>query len=1026
VEPDEGFTVTLSNAVGGGLETTTASGTILNEDTPTSLSIAGTDASKSEGGSGNTPFTFTVSRVDGTNPASVNFAVTGSGTNAANAADFGGAFPNGTVQFAVGETSKTATINVAGDRVVEATEGFTVTLSIPVGGPLGTPTALGRIVNDDTFVVDTLVDESDGDFSPGDLSLREAIEQANLLSVDKVIEFAPALTAAGPATIKLAGTQLLITKDATIQGPGASLLSIDADHRSRVLQVTNGSVFLSGLTMTGGNSGSSRGGAILNQSQLTLLAATISGNTALDGGGGICNYGQLTVSQSTISGNTSVNFDGGGIFSSYRLTVQHSTISGNSAKHGGGIMVLDGNATVSQSTLSANIAATSGGGISNSGSLKVQQSTISGNISGYGAGGISNDTYLYYIPGFDRSDHPQARGGTIVSLTNSIVAGNKTASGFPCDLISTYIPLLTAHHNLIGSPAAAGGLMNGVNGNIVGKDFGIGGRLPLDIATVLDSALTDNGGPVWTLRLVSGSPAIDAGGTAAIPADSNDLDGHGNTSESLPFDQRGSGFARVIGGAVDIGAFEFAPTASVAVTSALVMEDGSNNLIFTLTRNVTAGPLTVNFSLSGTAVTGEDYSADATNSVMFADGASTATVTIDPTADNATEADETVIVTLLSGAGYQVGSMSVATGTILNDDASLSIAAASAVKSEGNSGSTAFSFTVTRAGDTSGLASVEFAVTGGGTGAVGTESQPTSADATDFGGALPSGSVSFAVGESSRTLTINVSGDASIESDEGFTVTLSNANAASLLTATATGTIVNDDAGLSIAATDASKREGNSGNAPFTFTVTRTGSSRGAVSANYAVRGSGTNPAATADFGGTLPRRTINFADGETSKTITINVSGNKSVEPDEDFTVTLSNPVGANLVTASATGTILNDDTALSIAATDANRLEGNSGTTPFTFTVTRTGDLSRTATVTFIVSAGGSQPADAADFGGTLSSGTLSFAIGESSKSLIVNVRGDSEIESDERFAVTLSNAVGAKVVTASATGVILSEEL
>ena len=98
---------------------------------------------------------------------------------------------------------------------------------------------------------------------------------------------------------------------------------------------------------------------------------------------------------------------------------------------------------------------------------------------------------------------------------------------------------------------------------------------------------------------------------------------------------------------------------------------------------------------------------------------------------------------------------------------------------------------------------------------------------------------------------------------------------------------------------------------------------------NYAVTGSGANPANAADFGGTFAHRPGRFRGGPDHKTLTVNVSGDTAVEPDEGFTVTLSNASGgAQITTASAAGTIRNDDTALAIAATDAAKAEGNSGT--------------------------------------------------------------------------------------------------
>ena len=84
---------------------------------------------------------------------------------------------------------------------------------------------------------------------------------------------------------------------------------------------------------------------------------------------------------------------------------------------------------------------------------------------------------------------------------------------------------------------------------------------------------------------------------------------------------------------------------------------------------------------------------------------------------------------------------------------------------------------------------------------------------------------------------------------------------------------------VSITATDAAKPEGNSGTTAFTFTVTRSGDTGGTTTVNYAVSGM----ADAADFqGGVLPSGTVTFGANETTKTITINVAGDKVREPDE------------------------------------------------------------------------------------------------------------------------------------------------
>jgi cyclophilin family peptidyl-prolyl cis-trans isomerase len=116
---------------------------------------------------------------------------------------------------------------------------------------------------------------------------------------------------------------------------------------------------------------------------------------------------------------------------------------------------------------------------------------------------------------------------------------------------------------------------------------------------------------------------------------------------------------------------------------------------------------------------------------------------------------------------------------------------------------------------------------------------------------------------------------------------------------------------LAIAPTNALQPEGNEGLTPFTFTVIRTGDTNVTSTVNWAVTGTGENPANSADFaGGVFPSGTVSFAAGETSQVITVNVQGDTEVEPDETFTVTLSNPSNATITTTTATGTIINDDT--------------------------------------------------------------------------------------------------------------------
>ena len=300
----------------------------------------------------------------------------------------------------------------------------------------------------------------------------------------------------------------------------------------------------------------------------------------------------------------------------------------------------------------------------------------------------------------------------------------------------------------------------------------------------------------------------------------------------------------------------------------------------------------------------------------------------------------------------------------------LSIAPLDADKLEGTDGTTPFTFTVTRSGDTSVASTVDWAVTGAGA---------NPAQSTDFAGnVFPSGKVEFAAGQTtSEPITVLVNADSQVEPDEGFKVTLANPLGASLDPAhtSAEGVIRNDDAPppvLAVTATDADKLEGTDGTTPFTFTVTRSGDTSVASTVDWAVTGAGANPAQSTDFAGNVfPSGKVEFAAGQTtSEPIRVLVNADSQVEPDEGFKVTLANPIGASLDPAhtSAEGVIRNDDAplpVLAVTATDANKLEGTDGTTPFTFTVTRSGDTSVASTVDWAVTGSGANPAQSTDFG-------------------------------------------------------------
>lgn len=341
-----------------------------------------------------------------------------------------------------------------------------------------------------------------------------------------------------------------------------------------------------------------------------------------------------------------------------------------------------------------------------------------------------------------------------------------------------------------------------------------------------------------------------------------------------------------------------------------VSEDGLSNLVFQFERTgALSSPLTVRYNVAGTAVAGSDYSGLPAGGppklITFAAGSAKATLTLDPSADAAVEADETVQLTLAAGPGYNVLTTGPVTGTILNDDTSLEISIASGSKPEGSSGGvTSYSFLVNRLGNTSAPGSVSWAVSGSGA---------IAATGSDFlGGGFPSGTLSFLAGEVSKPINVSVNADSSVESNEGFSVSLSGAVGATLGTSVAAASILNDDGtSLAITASLASKAEGISGGlTPFQFTVTRAGNLLGVSSVNWSVTGTGFKPATASDFaGGILPSGSLSFLAGETSKSLTVNVNADQLMEATESFAVSLSGAVGATVTTPSASMAVTNDD---------------------------------------------------------------------------------------------------------------------
>ena len=373
------------------------------------------------------------------------------------------------------------------------------------------------------------------------------------------------------STITLGGTELAVTTPLTIVGSGQT---IDANHASRVMYVGFTTLSASNISLTNGSiSGNSGGGmfvlsstvslgnvvvssnsadyaagiAAFNYTNLALDGCSISGNTASRKGGGleIVNGSDVKVTGSVISGNGASR--GGGAFVSFygKLSLTRSSISGNSAagaptQSGGGIYgyrCTQLNAT--DSTISGNSGNNRGGGIlAEACPLTLVNSTLTGNNASYGGAIYANGSATDIVNSTISANSAFDAAGILaykasMTVANSIVSANTVDAGNEetADLEQSQSSV-TSQYSLLGATLNVVAFDNPGDHNLFTSDPGLG-------------PLQDNGGPTWTMALLDGSPAIDAGSNALAQAGGNPLSS----------DQRASG-NRIYDGTVDIGAFE--------------------------------------------------------------------------------------------------------------------------------------------------------------------------------------------------------------------------------------------------------------------------------------------------------------------------------------------------------------------------------------------------------------------------------------------------------------------------------------
>lgn len=297
-----------------------------------------------------------------------------------------------------------------------------------------------------------------------------------------------------------------------------------------------------------------------------------------------------------------------------------------------------------------------------------------------------------------------------------------------------------------------------------------------------------------------------------------------------------------------------------------------------------------------------------------------------------------------------------------------------------------------------------------------TQNQTAKAD-TDY--RAKSGIVTINPNDTSATISVTVLGDLQAEPNDTFRVKLTNPSGATFGDSIAIGVIINDD-GATLTIGDVVDYEGNSGIKSFIFPLQLSNPLPNTVTVNFSTDSSEGSATGGVDFNRKNGIATI--LPGQLTANITVDVRGDTIDEPDETFNVFIWNSVNATIVHNTGTGTILNNDLSISIVDSTAQKLEGNSGTTPFTFTVRLNKVSAHPVSVRFLTA---DSNATVADNDYKDSTNVLTFAPGITSKSVVINVTGDTKDENHERFFFNLDNVSNAIIADSQGAGIIYNDD-
>ncbi len=1035
-EIDETFFMTLTGAVNATISDNIGVGTITDDDPAPVLSI--NDVSVAEGNSGSTNATFTVTLTGATAQAvTVNYA-TSNGTATASS-DYTTA--SGPLTFTAGQTSQTFNVAIIGDTVDEANETLNIALTSPTNATIGDGTGIGTINDDDPAPTLSIGDVSVTEGNSGSTNATFTVTLTGATAQTVTVNYA---TSNGTATASsdyttTSGT-LTFTAGQTTQTFNVAVIGDAIDEANETFNVTLTSptnatfsdsigvgtitdddpapaLSINDVSVTEGNSGSTNATFTVTLTGATAQTVTVNyatnNSTATAGSDYTLTSGTLTFTAGQTTQNVIVSVTGDTVDEpneTFTVTLSgavNATISNNT---GAGTITDDDAAPV----LSINdVSVTEGNSSATSATFTVTLTggtaqTVTVNYATSDGTGSAVSDYISIANPLTFTAGQTTQTLNVVVNGDFLAEDNETFTVRLSSAVNATISDSTGVGTITNDDAAgvtiveSGGTTNVTEGGATDTYTAVLTSQPTADVTITPAPNAQV--TVSPTSLTFTTANWNSAQTVTVTA-VNDVTAEGNHTGAITHSASGGGYsgATIAGVTVNITDNDFV-TISVDDVTVTEGNSGASNATFTVSLSAASGStVTVNYATSnGTATAGSDYTA-ASGALTFTAGQTSQTFNVSVLGDLIDENNETFTVTLSSPTNAAFGD-STGVGTISDDDGAPTLSVNDVTVTEGNSGSTNATFTVSLSAASGNTVTVNYATSNG-----------TATSGSDYTAA--SGALTFSAGVTTQTFNVSVLGDLVDENNENYTVRLSGAANATISDSTGVGTITDDDGAPTLSVNDVTVTEGNSGSTNATFTVSLSAASGSTVTVNYAT----SNGTATSGSDYTAASGALTFNAGVTTQTFNVSVLGDLVDENNEIFTVTLSNPANAAFGDSTGVGTITDDDGAPTLSVNDVTVTEGNSGSTNATFTVSLSAASGNTITVNYATSNG--TATSGSDY--TAASGALTFTAGQTSQTFNVAVLGDLLDENNETYTVQLSGATNATISDSTGVGTITDDD-